>query len=157
MLTEWNISEDYSIKFDGTKAAGTFQGLAGTIIFDENDLVNSKFDVSVQVNTISTGNKRKDGHAKGESWFNAEEFPTIEFESSSFLKTNTGYEVEGDLTLRGVTKQIGIPFVFTGTESSGLFEGTFTVNREDYGIEGSFGAFLVGDDFEVTLKVPVGK
>ncbi len=155
MTTSWNISNDYTIKFSGTSAEGTFKGLEGTVIFDPENLSAANMDVEVATNTISTGNNTKDKHARGSSWFDVEKYPSIKFKSSSFSKSVSGYEVIGNLTMHGVTKEIKIPFTFSETNGTGLFEGEFTVSRDAYGIEGPFLAFTVGDEFKVNLRVPV--
>src|SRR4051794_14811866 len=87
---DWKISDNYSIKFDGGDPSGEFKGLQGTVSFDPNDLASSKFDVSIDVATINTGNGMKNTHAKSAMWFDAEKYPTIKFTSTSITKTDTG-------------------------------------------------------------------
>ncbi|MEL6972549.1 MAG: YceI family protein [Bacteroidota bacterium] len=154
-FSSWNISDDYNIRFSGRGADGTFSGLQGTINFDPANLANARMDVSVDVKTISTGNNTKNKHARGDSWFDAETYPKITFRSEQFRKKGQAYEVVGDLTLHGTTKEVTIPFTFTENTNGGLFVGTFTVDRQEYGIEGPLLAFTVGDDFEIELRVPV--
>ena len=151
----WGIASDYSIKFSGKNAEGTFQGLSGTIVFDEKEPTKSKFDVVVKANTIKTGNDTKDKHARGDSWFDVEKYPDIRFASSSFEKVGAGFLVKGKLTLHGTTKDVAIPFTFKKDGSNGLFEGRFIVNRSEYGIEGNFFGFSVGEAFTIDLRVPV--
>ncbi len=151
----WGISSDYSIKFSGKNAEGTFNGLSGTISFDEKELTKSKMDVVVKANTIKTGNDTKDKHARGDSWFDVEKYPDIRFISYSFEKVGVGYLVKGKLTLHGTTKDVAIPFTFKKDGNNGLFEGKFVVNRNEYGIEGNFFGFSVGDNFTIDLRVPV--
>ncbi|MEM9338666.1 MAG: YceI family protein [Bacteroidota bacterium] len=155
--TKWSITDGYEISFSGSKAEGTFSGLEGDILFDPNNLAASKFDVSVDVSTISTGNNTKNKHARGESWFFAEKFPKIYFQSSSIVKKQSGYEVTGTLDLHGIKKTITFPFQFEGDETTGTLSGIFTLDRQDYGIEGNLFGFAVGDEFEVSLNVPVRK
>ncbi len=153
---KWEIQEDYTVYFSGTKAEGTFRGLEGTIFFDPDNLNASTFNVSLDVSTISTGNKTKDKHARGDSWFDAISFPKIQFTSTQFIKKGSNeFEASGDLVLKGITKEIIIPFTFTRNADSGLFVGTMNVNREDFGIEGNFFEFVVGDEFKVDLEIPV--
>ena len=150
-LQNWKISDDYSIKFSGNGAEGTFSKLTGTIVFDPQQLDQSNFDVLVDASTIDTGNKTKDKHARGSSWFDVEKYPNIGFKSSSFKRTADGYDVTGILDLHGVKKEITIPFTF----SDSVFEGKFMVNRDEFEITGPFFGFVVGDEFDVVLKVPV--
>ncbi|MEM6841504.1 MAG: YceI family protein [Bacteroidota bacterium] len=151
----WSISNDYVVRFSGSGAEGTFRGLHGTIVFDPSAPEQAKFDVSVDATTIDTGNKTKDKHARGDNWFDVEKYPEIKFRSSRITKADEQYQMTGILTLHGTEKEIIFPFTFTESGSSGVFEGSFTVDREEFGIEGPFIGFLVGDDFEVSLKVPV--
>lgn len=152
----WEIKDNYEVNFSGTKAEGSFRGLEGKLIFDPNKLESAVFDVSVDVGTISTGNKTKDKHARGDSWFDADKFPKIYFKSEEFSKkSDQGYEVTGELNLKGIKKKVTIDFRFEANGDEALFTGNMVVNREEFGIEGNFFAFLVGDDFKVDLKVPV--
>ena len=149
---DWKIADNYSVKFDGGDPSGQFSGLKGTVSFDPNDLAGSKFDVSIDVATINTGNGMKNTHAKSAMWFDAEKYPTIHFASSSFTKTASGYEVKGTLDMHGVQKEITIPFTF----NNNVFAGNFQVSRLDYNInsaEPNHGA----STFKVDLSVPVTK
>lgn len=147
------VDKKYSVKFSTTEAEGIMKGLKGTIKFDESDLASSSMNVSVDVNTINTGNGMKNKHAKDKEWLDAATYPTIKFVSSSFSKTAKGYDVQGNLTLKGVTKKITIPFTFTKAGTGGTFKGGFSVARKDYNIttEG------VGDVLKIDLTVPVTK
>jgi len=151
----WNIDPNYSIKFSGNKVEGTFTGLTGKIIFNPNDLSNAIFDVSVNANTIKTGNSTKDAHAKGVDWFDVSKYPLIKFTSQSFIKSGNTLVVSGCLELHGIKKQIQIPFTFSEVGTKAVFVGKFSVNRKDYGINGNFFGFVVGKDFEVNLNIPV--
>ncbi|MEM6844998.1 MAG: YceI family protein [Bacteroidota bacterium] len=153
--SEWQIGKDYSIQFSGSGAEGTFSGLSGTIVFDPDALGQARFDVTVDASTIETGNNTKNKHARGDSWFDVEKYPNIQFRSSKVTASGNQYQMTGMLTLHGTEKEISFPFTFSQNGNSGVFEGSFTVDREEYGIEGPFISFMVGDDFTVSLKVPV--
>ena len=149
---EWKIADSYSVKFDGGDPSGQFSGLKGQISFDPGDLANSKFDATIDVTTINTGNGMKNTHAKSEKWFDAAKYPVIEFVSSAISKTATGYEAKGILTMHGVQKEVLIPFTF----DENIFKGSFTINRMDYNIntaEPDHG----GSNFKVEIQVPVTK
>jgi polyisoprenoid-binding protein YceI len=149
---DWKIADGYSVKFDGGDPSGEFSGLKGTVSFDPSDLAGSKFDATIDVATINTGNGMKNTHAKSEKWFDAEKYPTIQFTSSSITKTATGYETKGMLSMHGVQKEIVIPFTF----ESNVFKTSFQVNRLDYNIntaEPNHGS----STFKVDISVPVTK
>ena len=148
----WKIADNYSVKFDGGDPSGEFGGLKGTIIFDPNDLVSSKFDAAIDVATINTGNGMKNTHAKSDKWFDADKYPTIRFTSAAITKTSTGYEAKGILDMHGVQKEITIPFTF----DNNVFKGGIQVNRLDYNIntaEPAHGAAT----FKVDITIPVVK
>lgn len=151
----WNLDPAYSIKFKGTQAEGTFSGLTGRLDFDPAHLPAANMAVQVAAATIKTGNTLKDGHARGASWFNVAKYPNILFRSTAFSLAGAGYVVRGELTLHGVTKPISIPFQFTQQANKGLFIGQFRVNRKDFGINGNFFGFTVGEAFDIELRVPV--
>lgn len=149
---DWKILENYSIKFTSKDPSGVFTGLKGSINFDEKDLATSKFDVTVDVATINTGNGMKNTHAKSAMWWDAEKFPTIHFTSSSITKTATGYDAKGTLDMHGVQKEIILPFTF----DNNTFTGSIEVNRLDYNInvaEPEHGAAT----FKIDISVPVSK
>lgn len=149
---DWKIADNYSVKFDGGDPSGEFGGLKGTISFDPANLASSKFDASIDVSTINTGNGMKNTHAKSEKWFDAEKYPTIRFSSSAITNATVGYEAKGILEMHGVKKEITIPFTFENS----VFKGSFQVNRLDYNVntaEPDHGAAT----FKVDLSVPVVK
>src|SRR5580698_6566832 len=127
---DWKVGDDYAIKFTSGDPSGEFKGLKGTVSFDDANLAASKFDVSVDVATINTGNGMKNTHAKSEKWFDAEKYPTITFTSSAIAKTADGYETKGTLNMHGVQKEMDIPFTF----QDNTFKASFSINRLDYNI-----------------------
>jgi polyisoprenoid-binding protein YceI len=150
----WQVNDDsYAVKFDTKGASGIIKGLKGTIIFDKANLAQSGFDVTVDVNTLSTGNGMKNHHAKGEDFFNAEKYPLIHFVSSKIEKSAAGYQVTGKLTIKETTKDISIPFTFEGTGNDGTFTGNFDINRTDYGLIRNG----VGEVVKIELVIPVKK
>jgi polyisoprenoid-binding protein YceI len=148
----WKIGDDYSVKFTSDDPSGVFQGLKGTISFDDKDLAGSKFDVTVDVGTINTGNGMKNTHAKSEKWLDAEKYPTIHFVSSSIAATASGYEAKGTLEFHGVKKDLTIPFTF----QNNVFKSNFDINRLDFNVntaEPAHGASTL----KVDISVPVTK
>lgn len=149
---DWKIAENYSVKFDGGDPSGEFKGLKGTINFDPKDLASAKFNTSIDVASINTGNGMKNTHAKSEKWFDADKYPLITFTSGVISKTSNGYQSTGTLDMHGVQKQVTLPFTF----NNNIFEGSFEVNRLDYNIntaEPEHG----GAKFKVSISVPVNK
>lgn len=149
---DWKIGDNYSVKFSSKDPSGEFKGLKGTIRFDPADLGNAKFDVTVDVASINTGNGMKNTHAKSAKWWDAEKYPTIHFTSSAITKTASGYEAKGTLDMHGVQKEIVMPFTF----EKNTFTSSFEINRLDYNVntaEPEHGAAVL----KVDLNIPVTK
>lgn len=150
----WEIAEGYSIKFEGTDAEGIFKTMTGDISFNENDLASSSFSTSIDVASINTGNGMKNKHAVSKKWFDAEQYPSINFNSSSFAKTDAGYAVTGTLEIHGTKKEVTIPFTF----SDNTFNGKFSVNRMDYGVGTMKGmSKKVSNEIKLEISVPVNQ
>src|SRR5688572_2214447 len=118
---------------------GRFNEPAGTITIDDEDASKSSFTLEIQSQKVDTGNERRDNHLRAPDFFNAKQFPTIKFKSTSAKKTDKGYEVVGDLTLHGTTKPITINLEQTGQASQGGkqligFETTVDIKRTDFGM-----------------------
>ena len=150
---QWKISPEFKIAFSSNDVSGIFKELTGTITFDPTSLSTSKLDLKIKVESISTGNGMMNGHAKGEEWFYEEKYPNISFVSSKIEKTATGYEATGKLEMRGVKKEITIPFTFIKKGAKGTFEAKFNVNRSDFGV-GKKGND-VSEVLKITATIPV--
>ena len=131
-----------------------FNDLKGTVLFDENDLAGSKFDVVIDVKSINTGNGMQNKHAVSENWFDAEKYPTIKFTSTNISKGSAGFMAKGMLDMHGVQKEITIPFMVEKSSTGATFKGTFDVNRLDWKVGPSGKASEV---LKLTVSVPVTK
>jgi polyisoprenoid-binding protein YceI len=154
-LQNWKPTDKYSIKFSTDGAAGIFKTFTGNMVFDDKNLGTAKFDVSIDVNSINTGNGLQNKHAKGAEWFDAAKYPVIKYTSKKIVKAGMSYSVTGDLQIHGVTKEVTIPFNFVNTGSNGTFSGSFTVNRSDFKIGKPGGD--VGEAIKIEVSVPVVK
>jgi polyisoprenoid-binding protein YceI len=129
--------------------------MSGDIYFDDADLVNSKFNLSIDVSTISTGNGMRNKKAQTSEWFNATTYPNIKFKSTSIVKSTTGYLITGDLTMRGITKTYSIPAVKTKSGNTITFSGSFSVDRIEFKVGKK--STVVPDKMVVTYVVPATK
>jgi polyisoprenoid-binding protein YceI len=138
---------------------GRINGPTGTISYDPANPEATKFDVTLEAANIDTGNAQRDNHLKSPAFFNAKEFPTLTFKSTSVKKLDDkNLEVTGDLTIHGVTKSVTVKVEVVGT-GPGVpqtgpvagFESTFTINRNDYGIKEFPG--MLGDDVTFTISL----
>lgn len=149
----WNVAEGYSISFTAKNASGNFSDLSGEVKFDKDNLESSSFNMSVDVETINTGNGMKNRHAKSDNWFDAEKYPKITFVSDKIIEGEGGYIANGKLTIHGVTKTVDIPFSF----ENNTFRGAFMLSRLDYNLGSTKGmqGSNAGTNIEVNLIVPV--
>lgn len=153
-IQSWKISDNFSIQFSSSKASGSFEKFSGDIVFDEQDLSNSSFEVEIAVSSIKTGNFLKNSHAKGKKWFEAKKYPLITYTSNTIENTSSGYQVMGTLDMHGVQKELTIPFTF----KNDVFQGEFIVNRTDFNIGSVKGlAKKVPEEISLKITVPVTK
>lgn len=136
---------------------GRFNQIAGSFTLAPN-AEDSKFDITIDVNSVDTANENRDKHLKNPDFFDAAQFPTITFKSTKVSpgKEADTVEVVGDLTLHGVTKPITVIVKKTGVGQNPMnkkqvagVEAVFTIKRTDYGMTKMVGPS--GD--EVTLHV----
>jgi polyisoprenoid-binding protein YceI len=108
---------------------GSFTGLQASIQFSENDLNSSSMSASIDAKTVSTGISLRNSDLRNEEeWLNTDKYPRIDFKSKKFEKSGDGFKVQGDLTIKGITKPVEIPFTFINKDGSGVFKGQFTSN-----------------------------
>ncbi|WPU96617.1 YceI family protein [Mucilaginibacter sabulilitoris] len=150
-VTTWKVKEPYEIKFANGRIHGEFTGLKANIQFDKAHPEESKISASIDVNTLSTGFFIKTSHAKDA--LDADNYPTISFTSTGVTKTANGYDANGKLTLKGVTKPVTIHFTFDDKGNEGVFKGDFRVIPKDFNITKNG----TPDDLAITLNVPVTK
>jgi len=140
-------SVTFTIKNFGINTNGSFKGLKGSIKWDAANPSNSSFNVSVDANTINTGIDMRDNDLRKETYFNVAKYPTINFVSTAVTAGN----VTGNLTIKGITRQINIPYTVKPSGNGYLFEGKFSLNRRDFNVGGS--SFTLGDNVDVQLKI----
>lgn len=137
----------------GIATGGDFSGLSGSIKFDPANPAGSDFDVSVDANTVDTDIEARDNHLRRAEYFDVKTYPKISFKSTKVTKTNRdGYfYMFGNITIKGVTKEIKFPFSATAKDGGYLFEGSFKLNRRDFGVGRS--SISLSDDLTVFLSV----
>ena len=147
----------YRIKhMNSSYSYGRFDQPQGTFSYDPDHPENSTFDVSVAVANLDTGNAKRDSDLKGPDWFNAKEYPTMSFKSTSVKKDGDKLMVTGDLTIHGVTKSVTVPLDIVGTQSfmgqthTG-FEGTVDIKRADFGMAAM--PQMVGEDVRLIISL----
>ena len=141
-----------------TKVRGQFNEFEGTAVVDGTDLTRSTVQLTIQAASIDTRNEQRDGHLRSNDFLAMEEYPQITFVSTAVETTGpTSFDVTGDLTIKGVTNSVTIPFEFEGAATDPFgnqrvgFEGSVVINRKDYGV--TWNAALEGGGVLVSDKV----
>ncbi|MBM7661498.1 polyisoprenoid-binding protein YceI [Bacillus mesophilus] len=172
--TKWAVDTahsgiDFSVRHMVISSVkGSFNSYSASIEADPKDLTTASIDFSVDLASVDTRNEDRDNHLRSADFFDVEQFPTMTFKSTSVEKTDEDeYNVTGDLTLHGVTRQETFKVVYEG---SGLdpwgnekvgFSATGKLNRGDYGLVYNAaletGGVLIGDQIKVSLEIQASK
>ncbi len=157
----------FTIRHLMSRVTGRFDDVAGTINIDRAKPENSSVEFTIQTTSIDTNDEGRDKHLRSPDFFDAEKNPTITFKSSKMKSTGKDtYDVTGQFTMRGVTKEITIPVTVLGEMKDGRgqpkigFETSTTLNRKDYGVSWNraldAGGYILADDVKVTITLEAG-
>jgi polyisoprenoid-binding protein YceI len=146
---------------------GNFGQYEGKINYDAQKMDEFGADVTIQVASINTGVADRDNHLKAADFFDAEKFPTITFKAKKLSHGETGHEIIGDLTIKGITKEIVIPVEISGPVTSPYgvsvigITGQTKINRQDFGVSWNksldAGGVVVDDHVTVIVELEAGK
>ncbi|MBG6238264.1 polyisoprenoid-binding protein YceI [Mycetocola sp. CAN_C7] len=145
-----------------SKVKGTFEKFSATFVTGENPL-DSSVTASAEVASINTNEANRDGHLRTGDFFDAPTYPTIDFVSTGVRQEGDDFKVDGNLTIKGVTKAVTFDFEFGGfgQDPYGNYKGGATakavINREDFGLNYNAaletGGVLLGDKVTITLEL----
>jgi polyisoprenoid-binding protein YceI len=124
---------------------------------------DSKINATIKTASFDSGDVNRDGHVRGEDFFDVEQFPEISFVSNNIVATGDGYELQGDLTIKGVTRPVSLETEFNGVAvdpfgntRAGVSAGT-TISRKDFGLTWNAvleaGGVLVSDKVAINLEL----
>lgn len=144
-----------------SKVRGTFDTFSGAIVVAEDGTPSVSAEIAV--GSINTRNDQRDAHVKSADFFDAERYPTATFASTGVRPAGDTLLVDGDFTLKGVTRPITLELEFNGVnpgmgsgEVAG-FEASVVLNRKDFGIDIDLpletGGAVVGDKVSITLAI----
>ncbi len=143
---------------------GRFQKFSGTAETDGDDFNNASIQFSAEIASLTTNSTDRDNHLKSGDFFNAEQFPTLDFKSSSFVKKNDeNFKVTGNLTMHGITKEVQLEAEFGGTAADAYgnsragFEVKGKVDRKEFAMNFSMatetGGIVVGNEVKIIANV----
>jgi polyisoprenoid-binding protein YceI len=169
--TTWKLDPAHSVAEFKVKhmmisnVKGQFAKVTGMLSLDESGLTKSSVEALIEAASIATRDAQRDAHLKSADFFDVEKFPTLSFKSSRVTLVRDGeLAVEGDLTIRGVTRKVH--FSVEGPTSPAkdpwgntrvAVSATTKINRKDFGLTWNAvletGGILVGDEVTITLDV----
>ena len=171
LTTTWNIDPAHSIAEFKVKhmmianVKGHFSKISGVLVRDESDPANDRVEATIEAASLETRDEQRDGHLKSADFFHVEKFPTLHFKSTGIsVVGEEELSVEGDLTIRGVTRKVRFavegptpPTKDPWGNTRVAISATTKINRKDYGLTWNAaletGGILVGDDVTITLDV----
>jgi polyisoprenoid-binding protein YceI len=156
---------EFKVRHIFTNVPGSFSQVEGKLVLDEANLANSSVEATIPATSAFTGNDRRDNHLKTEDFFWVEKYPNITFKSTKIVPgEGDKFQLIGDLTIRGVTKEVTLDAEKLGVMDAGErmgtragFEAKTTINRKDFGINWNMnldkGGVVLADQVELTLNV----
>jgi polyisoprenoid-binding protein YceI len=169
LAATYTLDPDHSsIGFKAThlmvsQTEGSFGDYSMDIAFDPQNLAESRINVTIQAASINTRNNQRDEHLRKPDFLDVPNHPTITFTSKSITGSGENYTIVGNLTIRGVTKEISIPAGIRGPVKSPFgFEaigisGSTVINRQDFGVSWNKqldqGGVVVGDDVRIEFEI----
>jgi len=165
----WNVDPEHStIEFRVShmvisKTTGRFMDYTGFIEMDAEAGAVKAIEATIKAASVNTNHEKRDAHLRNPDFFDVEKYPVITYRMKSAKKTGDGYTAVGDLTVRGVTKEIALTGNFNGATKDPLgnqragFTGEGKVNRKDYGMVWNktldSGGLVVGDEVFIKLDI----
>lgn len=147
-----------------SKVRGRFTDFSGKLVIGEDGSASA--EAEIQVDSVTTDNEQRDAHLRTADFFQAEQFPVATFKSTGFRVKGDDFVVDGEFSIRGVTKPVSLEVEFLGV-NPGMgqgpvagFEAKTVINRRDFGITIDMplpdGGAVIGDKITLTLEVEVG-
>lgn len=140
---------------------GEFDAVSGTVEFDPAKPDATRIDATIDVNSLHTGDPKRDAHLKGADCFDVEKYSAITFRSKKITPAGgRNYKATGDLTLRGTTKEVTLDVQNVSDEVTDMWKlqrrglaATVRLSRKDFGISFDPEGAIVSDAVDITLDV----
>lgn len=149
-------SVSYEIKNMGVNTHGVFGNVTASISFDDQHLNTSSIEASVDAASINSDNNMRDNHLKSDDYFDVEKYPKITMKSVSFKRKSAGiYTGVFNVTIKGQTKTVEVPFTYTDKGTSAAFKGSFKLNRKDFGVGGN--SLILANEATINIEIETSK
>ena len=171
MAYEWKVDQVHTgilfeIKHVYSTVRGHFSDFTGDVFFNPNNLEKSKFDFIVKVDSINTNNEKRDNHLRSDDFFATRKYPVMTFKSSSVShKGGNKYILEGKITVKDVTKDMVLEFIYLGQKENPFnkkemvagFDSRFEINRLDYhvGVGKFYEMGVVGKEVDILITLEI--
>jgi polyisoprenoid-binding protein YceI len=134
---------------------GTFDKWTASMKFSSTDVRSGVLEIEIEADSVNTGSSLKNNKLKGKDFFNTKDSPVITFKSKQVVQTGPNtFDLEGEFTIRGVTKTEKLTLTDNGKgSSSGSIEGTMAFDRKDYGMNKSIPFIKIADRVEVNVSL----
>jgi polyisoprenoid-binding protein YceI len=168
-LSRWSVDPEHStIEFRVahmlvSKTTGHFTDYDGFIDMDPEAETVKAIEATIKTASVNTNHEKRDAHLRNADFFDVEKYPTMTYRMRDYKKTSEGYQAVGELTLRGVTKDITLTGNFNGVakdpsgKSRAGFNAEGKLNRKDFGMVWSKtldgGGLVVGDEVSIKLDI----
>jgi polyisoprenoid-binding protein YceI len=152
---------DFTFVQEGAATPASFKQFAVSFVYDPQNLAASKLDVKVQATSVFTDYEDRDGEIREANILDVVKFPSIEYHATSLVKSATGVDAVGKLSVHGVTRDLRIPLVIKPVSAAGKngleLTGSTQVKRLDFGVgQGEWAATdTVGNEIRISWKVTV--
>jgi polyisoprenoid-binding protein YceI len=167
--TNWKIDNAHSsVKFSVehlmlSETEGTFKSFDGTLNSKNADFNDAAIAFTVDVKSINSNNEMRDKHLQGDDFFNAEKFPQMKFKGTSFKKVSgNNYVLQGELTIRDITKKVKFDVVYRGTQKDPYgntkagFKAVGSIHRLEYGLKWNVmteATAVVADEVNIVINL----
>ncbi len=147
---------------------GTFKKYSGDFTSSKPDFSDLKANFNVEINSVNTDNEMRDNHLKSDDFFNAEKYPQMKFKSTSMKKvSDKKYVMEGDLTIRDITKKVKFDVTYGGLvndpwgNTKAGFKASAKINRKDFGLKYNdaveTGGLVAGEEVAININTVLVK
>lgn len=165
----WNVDPEHStIEFRVShmvisKTTGRFMDYTGFIDMDAEAGTVKAIEATIKTASVNTHHEKRDAHLRNHDFFDVEKYPLMTYRMKSYKKAADGYSAVGDLTLRGITKEVSLSGNFNGVTKDPLgniragFNAEGKLNRKDFGMVWNktldSGGLVVGDEVQIKLDI----